>query len=125
MRHHLKKYAVFSFGGMLSFLYELIMTVFLTEVFHIWHMLSYAIAIITGLLLLFMFHATITFSDQISTNRLHRFYLTYLAAGSVNWFLVLLITRAGIRYTIAITGITALMSVVTYVTNRYWVFGDE
>ena len=58
MRDDLIKYIIFIFGGGLGFLVNFIITVLLTEVFGLWHMLSFSIGIIGNFLVNFFYHTS-------------------------------------------------------------------
>jgi len=123
LRKHAHKYLVFCIGGSAVFFYELGMTIFLTEVLKLWHMYSYSFALLSGVVFLFAYHKNITFHKKKHPYRnFTKFIGIYAIAYVSYWISVYLLTSINVHYVIAITAVTATLSIFTYTTNRFWVF---
>lgn len=121
-----KRYAFFCIGGISVFLIEVIMTIILTEFFHIWHMYSYALSLILGLVILFAYHSFITFENLRNIlNNFSRFTAVYFSSYIASWILVLIITHLGLHYIISIIIISISLSIFTYKINKKWVFNNR
>jgi putative flippase GtrA len=117
---------MFSIGGIVIFSIEYLFTAFLTEVLGLWHMLSYAIALLVSLVLYFFYHSHVTF--KVYDHRLKRFSefcITFFGSMICAWILVFLVTALGIIYLKAIPVIAAIMAIINYFINKYWVFGSR
>lgn len=115
-------YVLFALGGILTFCYELISTISLTEFFKIGVMYAYAFAIITGMILLFFYHSYITFSLPHCNQRLLRFLLVYLFGYTVGWVFLFVIMNYGIHYITAIVFVSLIQSIFNYNLSKKWVF---
>ena len=116
----LYRYFRFLVGGGLSLLLNLGVTYVLTEYFHLWYMLSFAIALALEILFLFLYHSQVTFQSQ---GRFLRFVLGILFISALNWAGVYLVTvPLGVHYLIAIPGVALIISLLNYWMNRTWVF---
>ncbi len=124
IRKH-KRYIVFSIGGVITFLLDIIITAFLTEVIRIWYMYSYAIALFTNIILLFFYHSFVTFKDlrKNPVSNFLKFLSTYSLAIFLNWSLVFIITLfVNVHYLIVVAAVTISLSVLNYTLNKKWVF---
>lgn len=119
-----KQYLLFSAGGIGVFGYEILVTVLLTELFHLWHMYSYAISLITGITLLFFYHSYITFKKtKHLPTKIFRYIITYSLTYLLSWILVLFTTqKIKIHYLLSIGMIAILLSFITYHINKKWTF---
>ena len=118
-------YFLFAWGGIVTFLYELIVTIILTEFFDWWVMYSYAFALISGLGLLFLYHSYVTFSIKLHSWRLIKFVSLYGCLYIVAWILVWTATKMGYHYLPSIIIISILLSLASYEVNKKWVFVEE
>ena len=129
MRHKQEEqhssYLLFALGGLLVFLYEILITIILTEFFKMWVMYSYALALLSGLVLLYFYHSYITFSISHSSDNLLRFFLLYLCTYIIAWIIVLSATNFGLHYVSSIFIVSILLSVINYHANKKWVFVRE
>lgn len=120
------EFITFSLGGLVIFLYELLLTVVLTELFGIWFMYSYFFALLTGLGFLFLFHFYITFNmKKVRFFHIEKFLVNYLIMYFFSFFLVLVVTSKGIHYLISIILISIIVSILNYFINKTWVFQEE
>ncbi len=119
----LRQFATFSLGGTAIFIVEMIITIFLTEILHLWHMTSYTIALLISLIGYFTFNSLITFRNTTQPRtRFLRFTATFLVSIITGWMIVFLLTASGLHYIIAIISVAATLSVVNYLINLKWVF---
>ncbi|PIN87576.1 hypothetical protein COV12_03070 [Candidatus Woesearchaeota archaeon CG10_big_fil_rev_8_21_14_0_10_32_24] len=117
------RFLIFSFGGTIVFLYEILATILLTEFLGVWHMYSYAFALISGLILLLLFHTYVTFGHNcLKLKCIRRFLITYGFAYLISWPLVLSLTQMGLHYLVSIIVISAMISLASYYFNKNWVF---
>ena len=118
-----RRFMFFSIGSLSVSILEVITTIILTEIFNMWYMYSYTIALCLGLALLFFYHLIITFKK--SANKLHsflRFILLYACSYTFAWVLVFTTTSFGVNYIIPIIGVPVLLSYFNYKINKKWVF---
>ena len=114
----------FALGGMLIFIYELGVTVFLTEKLHLWHMYSFALALLSGLFLLFLYHYKITFQSHFKATDLLKFIVVYCSTYLLAWIFLLLATQFSFHYIPSITVISLFISLLNYYANKYLVFNQ-
>jgi len=118
-----RTYFIFSIGAILIFLIQITIAIVLTEIFHIWHMYSYAIALVCDILLLYIYHSFITFKGwNRMPNNFARFLLLYIFSYTLSWLLVFAITHLGIYYIPSIIFVSMIMSILNYNINKRWVF---
>lgn len=121
---HSHPFTWFSIGGFLCFIYDIIVTVLLTEIFDIWYMLSYAIALLTGLVFLYFFHSFFTFEklDRIE-RRMFKFFVVMASSYFLNWLIVYIFTEFYYyHYFPSIISVTIVLSFFNYYINNKWVF---
>lgn len=121
---HSHPFTWFSMGGFLCFMYDIIATILLTEIFGIWYMISYGIALITGLVFLYFFHSFFTFEmvDRIEM-RIFKFFVVMVTSYLLNWLLVYLFTELYYyHYFPTIVVVTTILSFFNYYFNNKWVF---
>lgn len=121
---HLKtdfyRYVKFIFGGGLSLMLNLLVTYILTEVVHLWHMLSFGIALGLEIFFLFIYHSLFTFKKK---GRFLVFVIVILFISTLNWILVYIASiTLGIHYLISIIGVALLVSLLNYGLNKKLVF---
>ena len=117
------RYVKFVFGGGLSLILGLIVTYTLTEYFHLWHMLSLAIAIGLELIFLFIYHTFITFQKK---GKALLFGLIILFISTLNWILVYIMTiEFTFHYIISIIIVAGFISIINYLLNRNLVFNTN
>jgi putative flippase GtrA len=114
------RYIKFVFGGGLALILNLIITYFLTEVMHLWHMVSFAIALGLELLFLLIYHTLITFKKK---GKILLFVLIISFISTLNWILVFIMTiEFHFYYLISIVLVAGVVSIVNYFLNRNLVF---
>lgn len=119
-------YLKFVLGGILFFGLEYSITILLTEFNRLKPFLSYAIALIISLLILFQYHARFTFKikKQICKKTFTKFILIYGIFYFLNWFFSFLLMMK-MSYKIAIPLITILLSTALYFAYEKIVFVKE
>ncbi|MDO8510526.1 MAG: GtrA family protein [Nanoarchaeota archaeon] len=119
-RQDLYKYVKFLFGGGLSLLLNLGITYVLTEVFQLWHMLSFAIALGCEIFFLFAYHSFVTFRKS---GKFWLFAIVIICISTLNWLAVYLLTEfLTLPYLIAIVLAAGVISVLNYGLNKRLVF---
>ena len=114
------RYIKFLFGGGLSLLLNLGITYVLTEYFQIWHMFSFAIALICEIFFLFAYHSVVTFRKN---GKFWLFVLVILFISALNWLAVYLLTEVfSLPYLIAIVLAAGVISLLNYGINKRLVF---
>ena len=114
------RYVKFIFGGGLSLIINLIITYALTEYLHLWHMLSFSIALVIEILFLFIYHSFVTFKKDA---KVPLFIIIILIISGMNWIAVYFLSViVGIQYLIAITLSAGVISIINYLLNRNLVF---
>jgi putative flippase GtrA len=114
------RYITFVFGGGLSLILNLLITYLLTELVHLWHMLSFAIALGVEILFLFIYHSFITFKKR---GRFLLFVIVVLGISAANWlFVYVLSVVLNVYYLIAIIVSAAVISIINYLINKKLVF---
>ena len=120
LKQDLYKYVKFLFGGGLSLLLNLGITYLLTEVFQLWHMLSFAIALGCEIFFLFAYHSYVTFRKN---GKFWLFAAVILCISALNWLVVYLLTEfLTLPYLIAIVLAAGVISVLNYGLNKRLVF---
>lgn len=118
----IKKLSLAAVGSFSTFLYESLTTIILTEFLGVPHRISYAVALVTGLILLFTYYKHIVFQVRgKEIMRFPKFIATYVTSYIVNWALVAIISMF-IHYMIAIVVISLLLFPLNYYVNDIWVF---
>ncbi len=118
----IRRYLRFIIGGGLSLLLNLAITYLLTELLHLWHMLSFAIALGVEILFLFVYHTRITFKQN---GNFFRFAFITLFISGLNWVFVYVLSEVlGIYYLVSIVVSALVISVLNYTLNRFFVFGS-
>ena len=114
------RYVKFVFGGGLALVLNLILTYFLTEVVHLWHMVSFAIALGLELLFLLVYHTLITFKKK---GKKMLFILIISFISTLNWILVYILTvEFHLHYLFSIVMVAGMVSIINYFLNRNLVF---
>lgn len=120
LKRDLYKYVKFLFGGGLSLLLNLGITYVLTEYLHLWHMLSFTIALGCEILFLFVYHSYVTFRKN---GKFWLFALVILFISSLNWLAVYALTEVlALPYLIAILLSAGVISLLNYGINKRVVF---
>jgi len=120
---HQHPFTWFAIGGTICFVFEIIFTVFLTEAFNVWHMLSYGISLIIGLIFLYFFYAHFTFKRfDKAHRRITKFFGLMTTSYFINWMIVYLLTYLKFHYGAAIILATSALSFFNYYLNMHWVF---
>jgi putative flippase GtrA len=121
---HNHPFTWFAIGGTIGFVSEILLTIFLTEVFGVWHMVSYGISLLLGLVFLYFFYAHYTFGrfDKMH-RRMFKFFSLMCGSYIINWWIVFLLSdRFLLHYGAAIVLAVLVMSLLNYYLNMYWVF---
>jgi putative flippase GtrA len=114
------KYVKFVFGGGLSLMLNLLVTYALTEFVHIWHMLSFGIALLVELLFLFGYHSRITFNKK---GNFLTFAAIILFISGLNWIFVYLLSEIfEVYYLVSIILVAVIISFLNYALNNKIVF---
>lgn len=114
------RYFKFLCGGGLSLILNLTVTYLLTELFQLWHMLSFAIALCLEILFLFVYHSLVTFRKK---GKFLTFVIVILFISALNWVGVYLLSVImGLYYLISIVVVALLISVLNYFLNQRLVF---
>lgn len=120
LKRDMYKYVKFLFGGGLSLLLNLGITYTLTEYLHLWHMLSFAIALGCEIFFLFAYHSYVTFRRN---GKFWLFAIVILCISALNWLAVYLLTEfLMLPYLIAIILAAGVISVLNYGVNKRLVF---
>ncbi len=122
IRKDLFRYVKFVFGGGISLVLNLIITYFLTEMIHLWHMLSFGISLVVEIVFLFGYHSVVTFKRK---GKFGRFVAVILVISLANWaFVYFLSVMLEIQYLISIVVSAGVISIVNYLVNRAVVFKE-
>lgn len=120
LKADLFRYVKFLFGGGLSLVLNLGITYSLTEFLHLWHMLSFAIALGCELAFLFVYHSYVTFRKD---GKFLIFASVVLFISGLNWLFVYFLTEIlTLPYLIAIVFSAGTISVLNYGLNKRIVF---
>lgn len=126
-----RQFWLFTLGSNLSFWFQLLLTFIFTEVFLLWYMWSYAIALVLATIALFVFQQFITFSKRTDhmLKRFIKFMVITIGAYTPNWFFVLIVTNWLNRnyvfqynYLVGIFIVAIPYAIIYYVICRKWVF---
>lgn len=122
-----RSYVYFFSGSISVSIFELILTIYLTETFNIWYLYSYSLSLLVGLILLYLFHASITFnrSKENLFKDFFKFFILYLNSFVMSIFFVFLTTKVGLHYMYSVILISALLSIFNYKMNKRWVFAKN
>ena len=113
-------YFKFLIGGGLSLLLNLFITFILTEIFNIWYMASFAIALGIEIFFLFLYHSVVTFRKR---GNFLLFFFVILFISDLNWILVYLTTELlNWYYLFAIVIVAGAVSIINFLFNRIIVF---
>ncbi len=114
------RYVCFLFGGGLSLIINLLITYALTEFFHLWHMASFALALMFEIIFLFIYHSLVTFKKK---GKFLVFIFVILVISLLNWSFVYLFSEIlGVYYLISIVVVAGLISLLNYLLNKKFVF---
>lgn len=120
LRKDLYRYVKFLFGGGLSLLLNLTITYIFTEFVHLWHMLSFGIALGCEILFLFAYHSYVTFRKN---GKFWLFAVVVLFISGLNWLAVYFLTEmVALPYLVAIVLAAGAISVLNYGINKKIVF---
>lgn len=118
-----KRYLIFSIGGIIIFLFEILSTILFTELFNIHYMYSYGASLFIGMVFLFFYHMFITFN--IPNDHFKRFF-RFMIINSIYFiaalFFVYILTEIGLHYIMSITISSIILSIINYCVNKNWVF---
>lgn len=121
-----RKFLAFSFGGIAVFFAEIVLTIFFTEVFGWWYMLSYGLALVLSAILYFIFHIKITFEVRDASVAMFLKFVTAFGGSFLGaWAVVYLFTASGMYYVLAIVVTSIIFTLANYGINRLWVFAEE
>ena len=122
MKNTTKKILLAITGSFLSFVLEAGIAILLTEIVKLHSDISYAIALVIGLLALFYYFKHIIFNVKGKRpERIAKFYTLYGISYAVNWILVVLLSMY-ISYIISIIIVSAALWPVNFLTSESWVF---
>lgn len=122
-KQDLFRYVKFIFGGGLSLILNLLVTYVLTEFLHLWHMISYSIALGLEIIFLFLYHSVVTFKQR---GKFLLFAVIILFISTLNWiFVYLLSVTLEIQYLISIVVVALGISVLNYLMNKKLVFNGK
>jgi len=118
-----EKYAKFMLGGAAIFGIKYLITIILTEFTSMKSYLSYGIAMIVTIILLFDYNAVVTFhiGKEPKKKIILRFLGTYAIFHFVNWYIVYLLIQK-VSYLVAIPITTFILANVLYVVYKKFVF---
>lgn len=123
-----EKWKLFKFhlGNLICWLYEVGTTLFLTEYSGWWYGASYAFALITSVMFLFVFYVFFVFDiGGHAIKRLRNFILVTTSVYSGSWFLVVLLTEhSRLHYASSIIVVGMTIALFTYHLHEYVVFYD-
>ena len=123
IKKDLFRYVKFVFGGGISIVINLIITYILTEMFSIWQMISFSIALSLEVIFLFIYHSFITFKKN---GNLKLFIIVILSISALNWIFVYILTELfNVQYLIAIVFVAGTISIFNYFINKKLVFKDK
>ena len=109
-------------GGFLVFLYEILLTIFLVEVFDWWYVYAYLVALLSGMVFLFLYHSRITFQKGLRLLYWAKFFLLYSFIYLIALMIVVIAALLRIHYIFSILLSSISLSLLSYHANRKWVF---
>lgn len=129
------RYPQFVIGSLSVFLFEYLLTIFLTEVMMIREHVSYLIAIVLGVILIFIYHHKVTFTTKTKDYSKSgiRFAGLNIIYYSLNWYLVYSLTKhiqysflwdRHFNYLIIIPVVSITLSLFSYLISDQWVFRE-
>jgi dolichol-phosphate mannosyltransferase len=123
---HAHKFMLFVLGGGLGFLINLGITYALTEFMGIWYMVSYTAGAIVNVAFNFLFHLKVTFKRKGYLRRRFAYFLIATAVVfCISWISVFAATEVfGLHYLVSIVLVTAAVSLINFLLNKFWVFKD-
>jgi putative flippase GtrA len=117
-----KKILIALIGSFFVFLFELSFTIFFTEFLKLSHFISYALALLSGLFLLFYYHRRFTFKvKNISGQHVLKFFSFYGSLYLFNWLIVSFLSLF-FNYIYVIISVSFVLWPVQYLVNSKWVF---
>lgn len=109
-------------GSFLTWLFEFVLTILLTEGVGWSAPRSYALALVVGLLLLYEYHRLVTFRITRRTRRQFvGFFANYGLGYVANWFLTGALSLL-LPYWLAIVVVSISLFFVLYWINKKWIF---
>lgn len=126
----LRHQAVIKFlaSGLTVLLFNLAVLFFLTDIFHIWYLLSSIIAYSLAVILNFFLQKFWVFENggnKMAGSQFIVYVFVAVSNSAVNAiFLYLLVEYAGIHYIFSQAAITLLLAVINYFISRNFIFHD-
>jgi len=117
----------FSFVGIVSFLVQFIITVFLTETLKSPYYISFGLGIIISSIINFFLNKKYTFGFHSNIAKsIDRFIVLEVFNVIFNWAAVILFVEVfHINYMASIIIIAIILSAVNFVTEDFWVFRED
>ncbi|MDP4012819.1 MAG: GtrA family protein [Candidatus Nanoarchaeia archaeon] len=116
----------FHVGNFICWSYELLATLFLTEVSRWWYGISYAFALVTSIMFLFVFYVYFVFEvkgDRV--RRLRNFTILTSIVYATSWFWVVLLTeKLHFYYPWSIMTVGLTIALFTFHLHEHMVFYD-
>ena len=120
------KFLLFAVGGIAVFIYEILVTILLFELFHIRIIYSYGFALLSGLGILFLYHSKVTFKlKEHPWQNLGKFVSLYVAVYIVAWAAVLISIHFGHHYLPSIVLVSLVCSLLNYKVNQKFIFNGK
>jgi putative flippase GtrA len=118
-----EEYSKFMLGGIAIFGIKYLITIILTEFTDMKSYLSYGIAMIVTIVLLFDYNAIVTFhiGKKPKKKIILKFLGTYAIFHFINWYIVYLLVQK-VNYLIAIPITTFLLANILYIVYKRFVF---
>lgn len=122
------KFLIFVTGGGLGWLLNIAVTVLLSRLFGVWHMLAYAIGLVFNISFNFSFHKYVTFGVRTELRHSAIFAVITLLIVAANWLLVYFFTEILFRdqpvlvFAAVSLVVTLFLSVVNFAANKLFVF---
>lgn len=118
-----RKFIMYLLGGAQNYAIKLGLTALLTEVFGLWYLASYIIAVTTAIIVNFFYNMHITF--RAKGKKMHRFmkYVGFILLTMViDVALVKVLTDIGIYYLVSIILVTTVLTIFKYYVFNYHIF---